>query len=138
MRGFPGSCHCGNVKVAYETALEPAETQVRACGCGFCRRHGGLTVSDPEGRLKIAVEDPKRLIRYRFGLGTADFLLCADCGVYIAAVLADAEGAWAVLNINVLEDRTAFSREPEAMNFDAEDEAGRIARRKARWTPVAA
>ncbi len=138
MQAFPGSCHCANVKVTYETALAPAETQVRACGCGFCRRHGGLTVSDPEGRLKIAVEDPKRLIRYRFALGTADFLICADCGVYLAAVLADDDGAWAVLNINVLEARTAFSRTPEPMNFDAEDEAGRVARRKARWTPVVA
>ena len=138
MRSFPGSCHCGNVEVAYETALAPAETQVRACGCGFCRRHGGLTVSDPAGRLRIAVEDPKRLIRYRFALGTADFLICADCGVYLAAVLADGEGAWAVLNVNVLDDRGAFSRTPEPANYDAEDQADRIARRKARWTPVAA
>lgn len=138
LRSFPGSCHCGNLKVVYETAVAPAETEVRACACGFCRRHGSLAVSDPAGRLKIAVEDPTRLNRYRFALGTADFLICADCGVYAAAVLAEGDRAWAIVNTNVLDDRTAFSRTPTAFDFDGEDQAGRVDRRKTRWTPLVA
>ena len=138
MQSFPGRCHCGNVVLVYETAVAPAETEVRACACGFCRRHGALAISDPAGRLRITVADPKRLIRYRFALGTADFLICADCGVYAAAVVAEESAAWALVNVNLLEARAAFTSPPLVMDYDREDEAARIRRRKAKWTPLAA
>ena len=138
MHSLPGRCHCGNVTLVYETAVAPAETEVRSCACGFCRRHGALTVSDPEGRLRLAVADPQRLIRYRFALGTADFLICADCGVYAAAVLTGEDAAWAVLNLNLLDARADFTRAPRVSVYDREDEAARVRRRKASWTPIAA
>lgn len=138
MTAYQGSCHCGNVKLVYESEVPPAETEVRACDCGFCRRHGSLAVSDPQGLLRFSVEDPQKLIRYRFALGTADYLLCADCGVYAAAVVIEGDQAWGIVNINLLDDRLAFSRPPLSVNYDAEDDEGRIARRRARWTPVAA
>ncbi len=59
MHSLPGRCHCGNISLVYETAVAPAETEIRACACGFCRRHGALGVSDPQGRLRIAVADPQ-------------------------------------------------------------------------------
>ncbi len=138
MHSLPGRCHCGNITLVYETAVAPAETEVRACACGFCRRHGALSVSDPQGRLRIAVADPQRLIRYRFALGTADFLICADCGVYAAAVLAEGDAAWAVLNLNLLDARADFTRAPRVADYDREDAAARVGRRKAKWTPIAA
>jgi len=54
-------------------------------------------------------------VRYRFGLGITDFLLCRKCGVYVAAVMTTAEGALGVLNVNVLDDRTPFARPAEPM-----------------------
>ncbi len=138
MHSLPGRCHCGNVALVYETAVAPDETEVRACACGFCRRHGALTVSDPEGRLRFTVADPRRLIRYRFALGTADFLICADCGVYAAAVVAEDNAAWGLVNLNLLDARAEFIRPPLTMNYDREDEAARIRRRKAKWTPIVA
>jgi hypothetical protein len=44
-------------------------------------------VSDRTGAVRILVHDPALLIRYGFGLRTADFLLCGRCGTYLGAVM---------------------------------------------------
>ena len=62
-----GACHCGQVEVAFETAMSVADLPLRACGCSFCRRHGTKAVADPNGRLTISAP-PNGLNRYRFGL----------------------------------------------------------------------
>ena len=82
-----GACHCGQVQVAFETAMSVADLPLRACGCSFCRRHGTKAVADPSGRLTISAP-PNGLNRYRFGLRTADYLICRTCGAYVAAVIA--------------------------------------------------
>jgi hypothetical protein len=81
-----GSCHCGALRLSYRSAVPPADTELRACQCSFCRRHGSRALSDPAGRVEIEAE-AGALNRYRFGLGTADYFLCARCGVYVAAVM---------------------------------------------------
>jgi hypothetical protein len=131
-----GGCHCGNLEVAFETARPPAELMVRACGCSFCRRHGGRTVSDPAGRVEVLVRDPAELSRYRFGFGTAEFLVCRTCGVYVAAVMADADAAYAIVNVNALASPELFAAAAVPVSYDQESEAERRARRRARWTPA--
>ena len=138
LTSFRGSCHCGNVEIVFESALKAEELPVRACACSFCRRHGALSTSDPKGSVKIAIHDSSRLIRYRFGLKTADFLICKRCGVYLAAVMAAGGKSYAVVNINTLDFRERFRKEPATVSYDGESEAERIARRKANWTPVIA
>ena len=131
-----GKCHCGNVAVTFETPTDPKVLQLRACDCSFCRKHSGLTVSDPKGKLVFSTADPAKLTRYRFGTRTADFLLCADCGVYLG-VLMDLDGhGYGVLNVNVLDDWTPFNRPPEPTHLDGEAVGDRLARRKGRWTPA--
>jgi|CZKU01.1.fsa_nt_gi hypothetical protein len=76
-----GGCHCGNLKVALETSLDPSVLQLRACQCSFCRRHGAVTTSDPAGRLLVEVGQPELLVRYRFALGITDFLVCRAVSV---------------------------------------------------------
>src|SRR5262245_54009530 len=116
-----GSCHCGNLRVELETKLAPAEFQVRADQCSFCRRHAALSITDPQGHVSFRVADERALSRYRFGLRTADFLICTRCGVYVGAIFVEPDGAWAVVNVNVLDDRAAF-RSAEAVSYDGEDE----------------
>lgn len=135
-QAFSGSCHCGNLKVTFETAKPPAHLSVRACDCSFCRRHGAHTVSDPDGRVRLTIADPARLSRYRFALKTADFLVCRECGVYMGAVYAEGAAAYATINVNAFETAEGFSEPPTPVNYDQETEAERRARRKARWTPV--
>ena len=130
-----GRCHCGNVELRFETSA-PAETlQVRADTCSFCRRHGARTTSDPGGRVEITVHAADDLIRYRFALKTADFLVCARCGVYVAAVSTEGGSSYATVNINALEDPERFAQ-AVPVTYDGETEAERRARRAARWTPA--
>jgi hypothetical protein len=130
-----GSCHCGALKVTYTSDVPPGDTEVRACQCSFCRRHGSRAVSDPGGQAAIEAGQGA-LKRYRFGLGTADYFLCANCGVYIAAVMTEGRRSWSVVIVNALDDADAFSRPALPMIYDAEDEAARRARRRAKWTPT--
>jgi len=130
-----GRCHCGAVAVSYESAVPPEETELRACQCGFCRRHGSVAASDPAGRLVVTAA-PADLLRYRFGLQTAEYLLCRHCGVYLAAVMQEDERAWSVVIVNVLDQRRRFARVPRPVDYDAEDVAARRQRRRERWTPT--
>jgi hypothetical protein len=125
-----GSCHCGAIRIAFETgkALEP-----RACQCGFCRRHGARSVSDPQGTaaLTLAVEP----VRYRFASRSADYLICPRCGIYVGAV-ANIDGRELItLNLNAFDDPHAdLAATP--VDYDGEDAATKAERRRERWTPL--
>ena len=84
---YEGSCHCGAIGWTYRTELDPSRWPVRSCQCSFCRRHATRCTSDPAGSAEFSIADAEALHRYRFGLQTAEFLMCRRCGVYI--------GAWA-------------------------------------------
>ena len=135
-RQYHGSCHCGALEVVLETATAAEALPLRACACSFCRRHGVRAVADPQGAVKIVAATPEALQRYRFGLATADFLLCRTCGCYLGALLSDDDGAWLTLNVNCLDERAAFAQDPPAVTYDHEDAAARRARRRANWTPA--
>jgi hypothetical protein len=130
-----GSCHCGNLSLVLETALAPAELPLRACQCSFCRMHGVRSISDPAGSLRFQVADPALLSRYRFGLATADFLVCARCGAYAGALMADGAQAFGIANANLFAER--FADAPQPVSYDGESPEERIARRRLRWTPAA-
>lgn len=114
----------------------PEDLPVRACGCRFCRRHAALTTADPDGHVSFAAADPARLGRYRFGLRTADFLICRDCGVYVGALMTDGGKAYAIVNVNACDEPQRFLQSPLAMDYGGEDEASRLARRRDKWTPA--
>jgi hypothetical protein len=135
-RRFESRCHCGALALAFTTRRAPAEMPLRECQCGFCRKHGVRTTSDPEGFADIRAADASALARYRFGLGTADYLVCVRCGVYLAAVMEEGGRAWAVLNVNAFDDHAAFTGTATPMVYDREGEAQRRARRRKLWTPA--
>lgn len=113
----------------------PRELGLRTDTCSFCNKHHALYTSDPEGALRITVRVAALVMRYRFGTRTADFMLCKACGVFVAAHMP--ESALAVINANALEARADFlANELSVADFDAETLEQRLARRKARWTPV--
>lgn len=131
-----GGCHCGAVTVEFESAAAPAQLDVRACQCSFCRKHNTLAIADAAGQLTVRARDAASLNRYRFGLETAEYLLCAHCGVYVAAVTVDEGEPRAICIVNALDDRVAFTREPLLPNYDAETREERVSRRELSWTPV--
>jgi len=135
MHRIEGGCHCGNLSFVFEIAKPLEELGLRACQCSFCRAHNARTTSDPNGAFRLSVMDEGKLSR--FGLKTADFLICKQCGVFVGALMTADGKSWITVNAN------AFTPPPPAdfpiapNDYGAEDEAGRIARRKAKWTPVA-
>ncbi len=131
MTAFHGGCHCGAVTARFETALDHGAIEVRADQCGFCRRHGAKTVSDPAGRLTLSFADDQ-VMRYRFGTRTADFIVCLGCGAYVAAII---EG-YGVLNVVGADLPAMAMRAAVPVDYDAETPQERLQRRQARWTPL--
>jgi hypothetical protein len=131
-----GACHCGALQLTFETPTLPEKLPLRACDCSFCRKHGVRTTSDPAGTVMFRIGDPGLLQRYRFGTQTADTLICRNCGIYLAAVTEIDGALYAVVNVNALDDRTAFARMPSVMNYEGETAEQRMARRRVKWTPA--
>jgi hypothetical protein len=132
---YPGACHCHNIEVRLESDASPIELGIRTDTCSFCRKQGARYTSDPAGELRLAIGDENLVERYRFGTKTADFMLCKRCGVFVAACMPQA--SLAVVNVNVLDARDAFSVEPlQVADLDGESLEQRLARRKAKWTPL--
>jgi hypothetical protein len=131
-----GLCHCRAVGFLYRTALEPESWPIRACQCSFCRAHGAISASDPEGSLQFVEHLPNALHRYRFGQKTADFLLCSVCGMYLGAMMQSESTAFGVINVRMLYSLLNRLRLPERMSYDNEGLAERRTRRESRWTPI--
>jgi hypothetical protein len=130
-RRLHGQCHCGAVRVEIE-GVPADDLPLRACQCGFCRRHGAISTSHPDATIRFA----GRLIHYRFGQRRSDFLICAACGCYVGAAT-EIEGArYAILNVRGVDLPGFDRREPEPMVYDDETPETRAARRKARWSPA--
>ena len=130
-----GQCHCGKLKASFETKKTPEALGVRTCQCDFCRRHGAVNISDPDGLTTIdcTMEDVER---YTFSLKTADFLICKSCGVYIAAVMGEGEKIVSTLNVIGLRMKEFLDIDEAPMQYGAETTEQRIARRFEKWTPT--
>jgi hypothetical protein len=132
---YQGSCHCRNLRIEFATEIRPAD-EVRSCQCSFCRKHGSHAVADPAGQLIIRAERGDLIGRYAFGLRTAEYLICRNCGVYVAAVTTDESQLRGIAIVNCLDERRQFTREPIAVDYNSESRDGRIGRRRRRWTPA--
>ncbi len=128
-----GRCHCGALRFIFETGkpLSP-----RACQCGFCRRHGARTVSDPEGEVAFLLDGP--LLGYRFGSGATDYLICAACGIYLGARTEIGGAVHATLNLNAFEAEASREVAARPVSYEGESAAARAGRRRLNWTPVRA
>lgn len=130
-----GSCHCGRLSVTFTTERPLDALPLRACQCTFCRRHGGLTTSDPAGQVVLRV---KGLVPhwYRFGNKATDFWVCPDCGVYVGAGVESGGRHYAVVNVRTLDEAKRFAQAPAPMVYDAETPGERLDRRTRLWTPA--
>jgi hypothetical protein len=131
-----GGCHCGNISYVFDANASVEALGLRACQCSFCRAHGARTTSDPNGAMRIRVRDRDKLQRYRFGLKTADFLICRACGVFVGALMEESGRSYLTVNANTFKPPPAYDIIAPAKDFGAEDATSRTARRSAIWTPV--
>ena len=135
MNAYHGGCHCGAVKVTLRTVKSAQEIGARTCQCSFCQAHGASWTSDPGGKLEITVPKEK-LSRYTFGTGTAEFLICATCGVVPAVIWRDGERLLGVVRVNCLEESEVMLTNVGKADFDGEAEVKRLERRARSWTPA--
>jgi hypothetical protein len=111
------------------------EIATRACGCTFCRKHGGVWTSHREAKLEARVGNAALVSRYRFGTQTADFFVCMQCGV-VPFVVSEIENTdFAVVNTNTFDASDAFSFSGSSTSFDGEGTDDRLSRRKRNWIP---
>ncbi|MFO1340447.1 MAG: hypothetical protein U1F53_19870 [Burkholderiaceae bacterium] len=136
MQTIQGRCHCGNIAFALTWPDAQAEIPARACGCSFCQKHGGVWTSNPQGELDVTLREPAAVSHYAFGTGTADFHVCARCGV-VPLVTSRIEGQlYAVVSVNAFEGVDPARLKKAPISFDGEDEAARLARRQRGWIPT--
>jgi len=130
-----GSCHCGNISFTLEWPDEAAEIPARSCGCTFCVKHGGVWTSNPRASLRARMTDAGQVARYAFGTETAEFLVCARCGVAPLVTSRIGERTYAVVNVNTFDgvDRSRIRAQPAS--FEGEDVQSRLNRRQQYWIP---
>jgi len=128
-----GRCHCGNISFELDWRPEPSEIAARACDCSFCTKHGGVWTSCPGGTLTVSVKDRARMNAYSFGTNSAEFHVCASCGI-VPVVTSRIDGRlYAVVNVNTFEDVDSTLIRRAAVSFEGESGQTRLSRRQARW-----
>ena len=136
-RQINASCHCGNIRVAFDWPGSLRPIPVRACGCTLCTKHRGVWTSHPQGRFRLRIADASKASQYRFGTKTADFHVCLTCGV-IPIVTCVLDGTrYAVVNVNTFDDVDRSQLIEAAADFEGETTENRLARRRKNWTPEA-
>ena len=81
------------------------------------------------------VEIAADTLRYRFGTGVTDFLICGQCGVYVGAVSDVGGRTYVTLNLNAFDDpHPELAAMP--VSYEGEARGDRLGRRAARWTPA--
>jgi len=130
-----GSCHCGNIAFDLDWPGDANEIPARACTCSFCRKHGGVWTSNPQGKLKVEVSEPTEVSQYAFGTKTARFHICSRCGA-VPVVTSEVDGhTYAVVSVNAFDNVEPERLRHASATFDGETEADRLARRVRNWIP---
>lgn len=128
-----GKCHCGNISYALDWPGDGGEIRTRACSCSFCTKHGGNWTSHRDAALVAEMRDASLVSKYRFGTATADFYVCARCGVAPFVTSAIEGGLYAVVNVNTFEGVDPARLVRTATSFDGEGAGERLERRKRNW-----
>ncbi|HUJ86383.1 MAG TPA: hypothetical protein VLX30_05980, partial [Burkholderiales bacterium] len=128
-----GRCHCGNISFSLSWEPNPAEIPARACTCSFCTKHGGVWTSNARGALEVMVKDRSLVSKYAFGTRTAEFHICARCGIVPVVTSLIDDHLYAVVSVNAFDgiDQSLVRRAPAS--FDGEGTGARLARRKRNW-----
>lgn len=131
MISLNGSCHCGNIN--YDLSWPRAAMAARKCSCTFCQKHQASWTSHTDASLLVRIADPLRVSKYRFGTGTADFYVCATCGVATVVVSEIDDSQYAVVNVGTIDDIEQVDLSTTGTDFDGEGTDDRLERRKRNW-----
>ena len=128
-----GGCHCRNISFVMNWPVSAAEIPARACGCTFCRKHGGVWTSYPGADLDAKYVGESAISKYKFGTETAEFYVCSGCGV-VPFVISEIENRmYTVVNVNTFENIDPSSLIRSSADFEGERTDGRLNRRQQNW-----
>ena len=99
-----GRCHCGNIAFRLLWSPEPLKIPARACGGSFCIKHGGVWTSYPTSTLKVTIQNLSRVSKYTSGTKTAEFHICAKCGVVPVVTSRIGDQLYAVVSVHAFEE----------------------------------
>ena len=109
-KSYTGGCHCGAVR--YEVTADL--TQVIACNCSICTKHGLLLTFTPADRFKL-VAGEEQVKDYQFNKHMIHHQFCPTCGVESFARGAMPDGSQMIaVNVRCLDgvDLGALSLKP--------------------------
>jgi hypothetical protein len=92
---YTGGCHCGAVRYEIDADL----TQVIACNCSICTKHGLLLTFTPADRFRL-VAGQEQVKEYLFNKHVIHHQFCPTCGVESFARGAMSDGS-PMIAINV-------------------------------------
>ena len=129
-----GSCHCGELRVEFSPAQDPAGIVSRSCDCSFCQKHGAAYVSDPGGRLSVSEGRAGALREYRQGSNAARFLICGHCGVLVAVIFRLDSRIYGAVNAGCLDEHAGFGA-PVQVSPQALSPEEKVSRWLTMWVP---
>jgi hypothetical protein len=98
-----GKCYCGNIGFTLITKLSIDDLPKRKCQCRFCSKHGNVYTSPPDGELKVKINELNKCSKSNFATKTADFYVCAICGIIPVVISRIDNNDFAVINLNTVE-----------------------------------
>jgi hypothetical protein len=128
-----GKCHCGNIAFSLTWDPDPKEIPARVCDCTFCQKHGGVWTSNPTGALQVRIQDAAKISRYTFATATAEFHICARCGVVPLVTSKVDDHLYAVVSVNAFDNVDPAMVRKAPITFEGEEMGSRLARRKRNW-----
>jgi len=81
----------------------------------------------------VRVKDPSLVSNYAFGSRTAEFHICARCGVVPVVTSRIDDKLYAVVSVNAFEGVNPSLLRRAPASFDGEGNDTRLARRKRNW-----
>jgi hypothetical protein len=100
MEKYNASCHCGAVKISFET--EPI-TQGLQCNCSHCFRKGFILTFLPFEQITV-LSGENNQTEYRFNKKTIGHLFCKTCGVEVYTRTQMDDKEMSAVNIRAIED----------------------------------
>jgi hypothetical protein len=128
-----GACHCGNISFSLTWEPDPVAIPARACTCSFCVKHAGVWTANPDGVLDVRIKHSSLVSNYAFGTKTADFRVCARCGIVPLVTCDIDDRLYAVVSVHAFENVDPSLLRHASMTFEDEEEDARLARRKKNW-----
>ncbi len=109
-----GGCHCGAVRFAAQTEVQP---EMLDCNCSICARTGFLHLFIPHDQFDL-LQGESDLTSYKFGSRQADHLFCRHCGIKSFYQPRSHPDCWSV-NYNCLD--AGHDLQPKITKFDGQN-----------------